>query len=103
MKGLGEGLMIAWASFGIEIENTEETVDKLTVYISVPEFSYDTKGDGVEMAGMVLAKSFKRTLTDMGIKRLVVKARIRAGEIWTKEMAETAKIKMKQTIYKSQW
>ena len=103
MKGLGESLMIVWASFGLEIEHAEETVDKLSVYISVPEFSYETKSDGTEMAGMVLAKSFKRTLSDMGVKRLVVKARIRAGEMWTKQMAEAAKTKMKQTIFKSQW
>lgn len=103
MQGLGEGMMLALAGFGVELENMIETVDELTIYISVPEHSYHKNDKNEEMAGMVLAKRFKKTLTKLGVKRLTVKSRIRKGEMWTKEMANDAEMKMKQTLYKSQW
>ena len=55
------------------------------------------------MSGMTLAKRFKTTMTEMGIKRLTVKSRIRTGESWTKEMSDAAELEMRKTIYGSQY
>lgn len=52
---------------------------------------------------MDLAKRFKTVMTEMGVKRLTVKARVRAGEYWTKEMADSANIEMRKNIYGSQY
>lgn len=103
MKGLGEAMMITWAGFGLRIEKTQESTESLVIYISVPEHSYHKNAKGEEMSGMTLAKRFKTTMTDMGIKRLTVKSRIRAGENWTKENSEAAELEMRKTIYGSQY
>ena len=42
-------------------------------------------------------------LIDMGVKRLIVKARIRSGEHWTKEMREEAELNMRKILYGSQY
>ena len=55
------------------------------------------------MAAMDLAKRFKTVMTEMGVKRLTVKARVRAGEYWTKEMAGSANIEMRKNIFGSQY
>ena len=93
MSGLGEAVMITWAEYGLKIENTSETTESLVIYVSVPEHSYKRNAKGSEMAAMDLAKRFKTVMTEMGVKRLTVKARVRAGEYWTKEMAMEVNIK----------
>lgn len=85
------------------IHNTNETAESLVIYISVPEHSYKRNARGSEMAAMNLAKRFKTVMTEMGIKRLTVKARVRAGEYWTKEMADSANIEMRKNIFGSQY
>lgn len=42
-------------------------------------------------------------LIDMGVKRLTVKAKIRPGEHWTKEMREEAELEMRKMFYGSQY
>jgi len=103
MSAIGEGMMLALASLGLRIEKTQENIEDLVVYISVPERSYHKNEKGEEMSGMSLAKRFKTTMTKIGIKRLTVKSRIRIGENWTKEMAEAAELEMRKTIYGSQY
>ena len=56
-----------------------------------------------EMCGMRLAKRYKEMLIDMGIKRLTVKAKIRFGEHWTKEMGKDTELNMRKMIYGSQY
>lgn len=70
MSVIGNAMAITWAGFGLRIEKTTETQDMLEVYISVPESSFHRNVDGDEMSGVTLAKRFKTTLTEMGVKRL---------------------------------
>ena len=42
-------------------------------------------------------------LIDMGIKRLTVKAKIRPGEHWTKEMGQVAELNMRKKLYGIQY
>lgn len=103
MQGLGEAMMITWTGFGIKIEQQNETQESLEIYISVPEHSFDFNVKREEMAGKILAKRFKTILTDMGVKRLVLKYRIRQGEYWTKEMKDRAELDMRRMLYGSQY
>lgn len=100
---LGAAMLESWAEFGVKIESVQETDESLTVYISVPEHSDWINADGEEMAGMFLASRFKTVMIEMGFKRLTVKAKIRTGENWTKEMGKKEKTAMRRTIYGSQY
>lgn len=102
MKGLGEAAYIVWASFGVEIEKINESVDSLEIFISVPKSSYQNDTHNNEMAGDYLAKRFKDTMKDMGVKRLTVRYRVR-NEHWTEQMYKDSIVKARQTIYGSQW
>ena len=103
INGLGEAIVMTMAGMGLKIENEIETQDSLTLYVSVPEYSYERNVHNEEMSGMRLAKRYKEMLTDMGVKRLIVKARIRTGEHWTKEMREEAELEMRKMFYGSQY
>ena len=102
-NGLGEVMMMTWTKMGLKIENQIETPESLTIYISVPEFSDEKNIHNEEMSGMRLAKRFKETLIDIGIKRLTVKAKIRFGEHWTEEIGHDAELKMRKMLYGSQY
>ena len=73
MKGLGEAVYIVWASFGVEIEKINESIDSLEIFISVPKSSHYNDVHGNEMAGDHLAKRFTDTMKDIGVKRLTVR------------------------------
>ena len=103
MRGMGEAVTIAWAGFGIKIENVEETTESLTIYISVPETSDHRDAHGNMMAGAHLAKRFKETMVESGVKHLTVKFRIRTGDNWTDAKRSAAEIEMTKAIYGSQW
>ena len=103
INGLGEVMMMTWAKMGLKIENQIETQESLTIYISVPEFSDERNVYGEEMSGMRLARRYKKTLMDMGVKRLTVKAKIRSGEHWTKEMGQVAELNMRKKLYGIQY
>lgn len=94
---------IVWREFGLIIEKEKESVDGLEVYISVPEDTYKTDAYGEKMCGIFLAKRFKQSLVDAGVKRLTVRARVRAGDEWTPEKAKQANIKARQEMFGSQW
>lgn len=94
---------IVWREFGLIIEKEKESVDGLEVYISVPEDAYKTNAHGEKMCGMFLAKRLKQVLVEAGVKRLTIRARVRAGDVWTPEKAEQANIKAKQEMFGSQW
>lgn len=102
MKGLGEAVYIVWASFGVEIEKINESVDNLEIFISVPKSSYCNDVHSNAMAGDYLAQRFKDTMKDIGVKRLTVRYRVR-NEHWTEQMYKDAVVKARQTIYGSQW
>ena len=57
----------------------------------------------LNLKGMRLARRYKETLMDMGVKRLTVKAKIRFGEHWTKEMEKEAEFNMCKRLYGSQY
>lgn len=99
---MGSAVMIALAGLGVKFEREIENTDGLVVYISVPEHSYQFDANGVEMAGTVLARRYKRTMEDMGVKRLTVKSRTRSGETWTRDMRATAELDMKKHLFGSQ-
>ena len=103
INDLGEVIMMTWAKMGLKIENQIETQESLTIYISVPEFSNERNVRNEEMSGMRLAKRYKEMLTEMGVKRLTVKAKIRSGEHWTKEMGQDAELKARKMLYGSQY
>lgn len=103
INGLSEVMMMTWAKMGLKIENQIETQESLTIYISVPEFSDERNVRNEEMSGMRLAKRYKEILTEMGVKRLTVKAKIRSGEHWTKEMGQDAELKARKMLYGSQY
>ena len=103
INDLGEAMMMTWAKMGLKIENQIETQESLTIYISVPEFSDERNVRNEEMSGMRLAKRYKEMLTEMGVKRLTVKAKIRSGEHWTKEMGQDAELKARKMLYGSQY
>ena len=94
---------IVWREFGLVIEREKESIEGLEVYISVPEDSYKINARGEKMCGMCLAKRFKQVLVEQGVKGLAVRARVRAGEEWAREMAEQANIKARQEMFGSQW
>lgn len=100
---IGNAIAITWAGFGLRIEKTTETQDMLEVYISVPESSFHRNVNGDEVAGATLAKRFKSSLIEMGVKRLTVKSRIRCGEAWTKELADEAELNMRKQLFGSQY
>ena len=102
MKGLGEAAYIVWASLGVEIDKINEYVDNFEIFISVPKSSYRNDVHGNEMAGDYLAKRFKDTMKDIGVKRLTVRYRVR-NEHWTEQMYKDAIVKARQMIYGSQW
>ena len=95
----GEVMLIVWAGLGLQIEKHNETTEYLEIYISVPETSYHTNAHKEQMAGAVLAKRFKTVMNDMGLKKLIVKSRIRKGDNWTPEKAKNAEEQMKHDIY----
>lgn len=65
--------------------------------------SFHQNASGEEMSGMTLAKRFKTTLVEMGVKRLTVKSRIRIGEVWTKELSDEAELNMRKQLFGSQY
>lgn len=103
MSAIGSAIAITWAKFGLKIEKTIENQDMLEIYISVPERSFHQNASGEEMSGMTLAKRFKTTLVEMGVKRLTVKSRIRIGEVWTKELSDEAELNMRKQLFGSKY
>lgn len=102
---MGKAMLLTFAGMGIKIDNINETTDNLTLYISVPKDADDSierDVNGYVMAGEHLAKTVKRKLTAMGIKRLTVKYKIR-DEVWNKSMREAAETEMKKELFRSQW
>lgn len=77
---------------GIIIDNIDESTSVPIFYISVPEYSDIKNVDGGDVANKYLAKKFKETLSMRSEKNVIVKMKIRKGEIWTKEKAKNANI-----------
>lgn len=102
MRLLGEAMYITWRGMGVIIDNFIETEENVSIYISVPKSSYRKNVTGIEMSGEFLAKRFKESLTEMGIKKLTVAFKIR-NENWTKEKEEEATLKARKEIFGSQY
>lgn len=98
----GEAMYITWRGLGVEICDVKETVDSLTLYISVPKDTDHLNTHGEKMSGAFLAKRIKETLLEMGVKRLSVKYKIR-DEVWDDNKRKLAEIAAKKELYGSQW
>lgn len=103
MKGLGEVFYLTMASYGITFDHEEETSDQLKLWISVPEHSENTDVHGNEMAGDYLAKRVKTMLKEMGVINLIILAKIRKDEYWTKQMGKDRMNEVGKALHKSQW
>ena len=102
---MGKAMLLTFAGMGIKIDNINETTDNLTLYISVPKDADDSierDVNGYVMAGEHLAKTIKRKLTEMGLKRLTVKYKIR-DEVWNKAKRNISETEMRKDIFGSQW
>lgn len=103
MSSTANVVMLTLTELGVTIEKTEECSESLTIFISVPEHSYRNNANGEEMSSAVLAKRIKTVFEGLGVKRLTVKYRVRAGELWTKELSDKAVLEMRKTIFGSQY
>ena len=101
-NGISKAMLIVWSGLGLVIDNIDETQESLIIYISVPKSSFHTHASGQEMSGDFLAKRFKTSMTELGVKRLTVKYKIRP-EHWTKEMKEAAELKTEKMLFGSQY
>ena len=102
---IGQAMYLTWLSLGVEIDNIKESTEELVLYISVPKdtvAAHSISSTGDKMAGAYLAKRVKKTMTDMGVKRLTVKYKVR-DEIWTEDKRKFAEESAKKEIYGSQW
>lgn len=99
---IGNVVMQVWTEKGVQIERVDESPALLQVWISVPEHSWCKAADGNEMAGDYLARRFKTVMTEMGVKRLLLRARTRVGDNWTKEKGEAAVDHFRRDLYGSQ-
>ncbi|MGN0245746.1 MAG: hypothetical protein ACI4DK_07255 [Lachnospiraceae bacterium] len=98
IDGLGEAMYITWCGLGIIIDKIDETFDDLIIYISVPKNTTIAS----DLYGDKLAKRLKETLTEMGVKRLTVKYKIR-DEVWNTEKRAAAEIEARKKLFGSQW
>lgn len=99
---LGEIAYLEFIRLGVKITKTEETTENFTIYITVPKTSYHKFANGEMMAGMALARRVKEVLTEMGIKRLVLKAKVREDD-WTEQNSNDSYIEARKQLYGSQW
>lgn len=102
MSNQGNIVILAFSEYGVYFEKNEETEDELKLYISTPEHSYKRNSEGVEMAGLFLAKRVKQVLKDQGVKRLTLLNKIRKGEYWDKAKEVAYMDLVKRKLYKSQ-
>lgn len=102
---MGQAMYLTWRGLGVEIDNVKESTDELVFYISVPKdtiAAHSVSSTGDKMAGAYLAKRVKKTMTDMGVKRLTVKYRVR-DEVWTEDKRKLAEENARKEMYGSQW
>lgn len=98
---IGEVFYITWKGYGVMFDNIVEAENGIIFYISVPSNSYHVNVKGDKMSGRYLAKRFQEVLTEMGIKNLVVKAKVR-DEYWTKEKSDAAQYSARKELFRSQ-
>lgn len=74
---MGNVMMIALSGMGVTIDKIDDQFDKCTFWVSVPETSDHVDAHGNEMAGAMLTKRIKTTMTEMtgGTKPIVVRSK----------------------------
>lgn len=98
-KLMGKAFLITLAESGVIIESDKISDDRIeTLYISVPEHSYQRNAKGEEMSGRILAKRVREMFTDLGMGTIIIKWKTRKGENWTKELGKIEYEKMKRTV-----
>lgn len=79
-----KGIVLGLRSLGVQIDKLTEDENGMILYFSVPKTSHSRNVHGQEMAGNVLAKRVKETLTMIGVTFSICKYKIR-DEDWTIE------------------
>lgn len=84
---IAKSVVIAWAGYGVIIDNMIEDATKLTIYMSVPKdtiAAQSTSATGQKMCGAYLANRLQTTMNEMaentGVKTVIM-FKIR-DEIW---------------------
>lgn len=78
---MAKGILLGMKSMGVIIDKLEEDVNGVILYFSVPKTSTHVNSKGEQMAGKVLARRIKETLSEMGFKFSICKFKIR-NEDW---------------------
>lgn len=89
-KLLNKVMIYETMKMGVKYEKIEEHDDgSFHAYISVPEHSYDTNVNGLELAGKLLAQRVKHCVQPFGSKsNIIYHYRIRSQEMWTESMSK---------------
>lgn len=95
-------LLTEFARLGLRFEHHEDTGERRTLWISVPERSCRVDSEGVELSGKHLAKVFKSLFIYISERETVIKSRIRKDESWTDAMGKIAASVTAQ-ILKDSW
>ena len=81
---IAKSVVIAWAGYGVIIDNIIEDSGGLTIYMSVPKdtvCSQSTSVTGQKMCGSYLANRLQTTLNEMTRMKNVVMFKVRE-EVW---------------------
>lgn len=80
-KFIAKGILLGMESMGVIIHKLEEDNNDIILYFSVPRTSSNINDKGEQMAGKVLSRRVKETLSGLGLKFSVCKFKIR-DEDW---------------------
>ena len=96
---IAKSVVIAWARYGVIIDNIIEDNGRLTIYMSVPKdtvCSLSTSVTGQKMCGSYLANRLQTTLNEMTRMKNIVMFKVRE-EVWDdgKRLEAEKRAKMK--------
>lgn len=97
---IAKSVVIAWAGYGVIINNIVEDSGRLTIYMSVPKdtvCSMSTSATGQKMCGSYLANRLQTTLNEMTRMKNVVMYKVRE-EVWNDEKRVEAEKRAKMNL-----
>lgn len=89
---MAKGIVLGMASMGVIIDKLENDDNGIILYFSVPKTSTHINAKGEQMAGKVLARRIKETLSELGFKFSICKFKIR-DEDWNKSKEQEVRRK----------
>jgi len=93
---MNQAVRLAWAGYGIFIDEESPYTDPPYIKFSVPEHSFHRNANGVEMAGDFLAKRIKDTAIESGFPaNTKFMYKIRHWDNWTEGNKNQAQIAMR--------